>query len=32
MEDCKSMNTPMHPNSIPGKDESEGKVDQKLFR
>ncbi|WJX13777.1 hypothetical protein P8452_04132 [Trifolium repens] len=32
LEDCKPMNTPMHPTSSLGKEESEGKVDQKLYR
>ncbi|PNX67622.1 hypothetical protein L195_g063604, partial [Trifolium pratense] len=32
MDDCKTMNTPMHPTSSMSKDESEGKVDQKLYR
>ncbi|KAK2382700.1 hypothetical protein QL285_070217 [Trifolium repens] len=32
LEDCKPMNTSMHPTSSLGKDDSEGKVDQKLFR
>ncbi|KAK2411518.1 putative mitochondrial protein [Trifolium repens] len=32
LEDCKPMNTPMHPTSSLGIDESEGKVDQKLYR
>ncbi|WJX45767.1 hypothetical protein P8452_32625 [Trifolium repens] len=32
LEDCKPMNTPMHPTSSLGIEESEGKVDQKLYR
>ncbi|KAK2428594.1 putative mitochondrial protein [Trifolium repens] len=32
LEDCKPMNTPMHPTSSLSKEESEGKVDQKLYR
>ncbi|WJX34371.1 hypothetical protein P8452_22493 [Trifolium repens] len=32
LEDCKPMNTPTHPTSSLGKEESEGKVDQKLYR
>ncbi|XP_045791429.1 uncharacterized mitochondrial protein AtMg00810-like [Trifolium pratense] len=32
MDDCKPMNTPMHPTSSLGKSEDEGKVDQKLYR
>ncbi|WJX12733.1 hypothetical protein P8452_03195 [Trifolium repens] len=32
LEDCKPMNTAMHPTSSLGKEESEGKVDQKLYR
>ncbi|GAU16279.1 hypothetical protein TSUD_299110 [Trifolium subterraneum] len=32
LEDCKPMSTPMHPTSSLTKDESEGKVDQKLYR
>ncbi|CAJ2637754.1 unnamed protein product [Trifolium pratense] len=32
MDDCKPMNTPMHPTSNLGKSEDEGKVDQKLYR
>ncbi|KAK2416401.1 putative mitochondrial protein [Trifolium repens] len=32
LKDCKPMNTPMHPTSSLSKEESEGKVDQKLYR
>jgi hypothetical protein len=32
LEDCKPMTTPMHPTSSLLKEESEGKVDQKLYR
>ncbi|PNY05239.1 retrotransposon-related protein [Trifolium pratense] len=32
MEDCKPMNTPMHPTSSLCKSEEEGKVDQKIYR
>ncbi|KAK2359506.1 putative mitochondrial protein [Trifolium repens] len=32
LEDCKPMNTPMHPTLSLGIEESEGKVDQKLYR
>ncbi|KAK2395594.1 putative mitochondrial protein [Trifolium repens] len=32
LEDCKPMNTPMHPTSSLGKEDSESKVDQKLYR
>ncbi|KAK2410370.1 putative mitochondrial protein [Trifolium repens] len=32
LEDCKPMNTPMHPTSSLSKDDSEGKVDHKLYR
>ncbi|MCH96254.1 putative reverse transcriptase (RNA-dependent DNA polymerase), partial [Trifolium medium] len=32
MDDCKPMNTPMHPTSSLSKIEAEGKVDQKLYR
>ncbi|WJX51852.1 hypothetical protein P8452_38016 [Trifolium repens] len=32
LEDCKPMNTPMHPTSSLSKEDSESKVDQKLYR
>ncbi|MCI25820.1 putative reverse transcriptase (RNA-dependent DNA polymerase), partial [Trifolium medium] len=32
MEDCKPINTPMHPTSSLCKSEEEGKVDQKIYR
>jgi len=32
LEDCKLMNTPMHPTSILSKEDEGSKVDQKLYR
>ncbi|CAJ2649754.1 unnamed protein product [Trifolium pratense] len=32
LDDCKIMNTPMHPTTNMGKSDDEGKVDQKVYR
>ncbi|CAJ2652909.1 unnamed protein product [Trifolium pratense] len=32
LDDCKIMNTPMHPTTNMGKSDDEGKVDQKIYR